>query len=282
MLPTVTTTFPVVAPEGTCTAIDESLQLATEAAAMPLNITVLEPWLDPKLDPEIVTRVPTAPDEGDTPVMIGDPEDPEDPEELVTVKLTPLLAVPPTVTTTFPVVAPAGTCAAIDEPVQLTTDVAAVPLNITVLDPWLDPKLDPEIVTHVPTAPDEGDRLVMLGSCCCVAVDGPDETPAQPVRQSTSKIETHVTRATAAGRPGCEFLPGKSLRQNSVVFVSRPMTFMDAPSLAVAKRMRESTNGHGNRVIGSSTSGELPPIAFSGPIQAPLRILDLPDCRTIT
>ena len=45
-----------------------------------------------------------------------------------TVKLTPLLATPPTVTTTFPVVAPAGTGATMLVALQLV-GVAAVPLN---------------------------------------------------------------------------------------------------------------------------------------------------------
>ena len=52
----------------------------------------------------------------------------------VTVKVTPLLARPPTVTTTGPVVAPAGTGATIDVLLQLV-GVAAVPLNVTVLVP---------------------------------------------------------------------------------------------------------------------------------------------------
>jgi hypothetical protein len=51
-----------------------------------------------------------------------------------TVKLFPLLAVPETVTTTFPVVAPVGTAATILVALQLAA-VAEVPLNFTVLLP---------------------------------------------------------------------------------------------------------------------------------------------------
>ena len=51
-----------------------------------------------------------------------------------TVKLSPLLDCPPTVTTTFPVVAPPGTGATILVALQLV-GVAVVPLNVTVLDP---------------------------------------------------------------------------------------------------------------------------------------------------
>ncbi len=41
--------------------------------------------------------------------------------------------------------------------------VAAVPLNVTVLVPCVDPKFVPVIVTAVPTGPELGDTVVMLG-----------------------------------------------------------------------------------------------------------------------
>jgi hypothetical protein len=41
--------------------------------------------------------------------------------------------------------------------------VAAVPLNVTVLVPCVEPKFAPAIVTEVPTGPDVGERLAMLG-----------------------------------------------------------------------------------------------------------------------
>jgi hypothetical protein len=40
----------------------------------------------------------------------------------------------------------------------------AVPLNVTVLVPWLAPKFTPVIVTDVPTIPELGLRLVMAGA----------------------------------------------------------------------------------------------------------------------
>src|SRR6266849_6285428 len=82
---------------------------------------------------------------------------------VVTVKFTPLLATPPTVTTTFPVVAPPGTGTVILVVLQ-PVGVVAVPLNVTVLVPCGDPKFVPVITTGVPTAPDVGFRLVMLGA----------------------------------------------------------------------------------------------------------------------
>src|ERR1700685_3994259 len=82
---------------------------------------------------------------------------------VVTVKFTPLLATPPTVTTTRPVVAPLGTGTTMLVAPQVL-GVAAAPLNVTVLGPSVEPKFAPAIVTGVPTAPDVGFRLVKLGA----------------------------------------------------------------------------------------------------------------------
>ena len=80
----------------------------------------------------------------------------------VTVKVTPLLAAPPTVTTTLPVVAPAGTGTAKLVAVQFV-GVPAAPLNVTVLLPCVAPKFVPVIVTVVPTKPKVGLRFVIVG-----------------------------------------------------------------------------------------------------------------------
>jgi hypothetical protein len=101
----------------------------------------------------IVTGVPTPPDVVDRLVILG---------AGTTVKLTPLLLVEFTVTTTLPVVAPEGTVVEILVLLQLDT-LAGVPLNCTVLVPWLDPKFEPVMVTAAPTAPEVGDRLLMAG-----------------------------------------------------------------------------------------------------------------------
>lgn len=122
-------------------------------AAVPLNVTVLVPCVAPKFAPVMVTEEPTAPDVGFRLVMLGG---------TITVKLEPLLATPPTVTTTFPVVAPAGTGTAMLVPLH-AVGVPAVPLNVTVLVPCVVPKFVPATVTEVPTAPDVGVMLVMLG-----------------------------------------------------------------------------------------------------------------------
>jgi hypothetical protein len=147
-----TTTEPFVDPVGTVATIDVALQLAIVVAVVPLNATEPDPWLAPKLAPVIVTDAPTAPEVGETLVILGVPS---------TVKLTPLLALPPTVTATLPVVAPVGTVATIDVVLQLVI-VAAVPLNFTVFVPC-EPKFNPVIVTEAPAAAEAGDKLEMLG-----------------------------------------------------------------------------------------------------------------------
>lgn len=122
LLDTVTTTFPVVAPVGTGTTILDAPQVVGVAVVV-LNLTVLLPCVLPNVVPVIVTDAPTAPEVIDRLEMWG-----------VTVKLFPLLATPDTVTITFPVVAADGTVTAILVAVQVVA-VAAVPLNVTVLEP---------------------------------------------------------------------------------------------------------------------------------------------------
>jgi hypothetical protein len=117
-------------------------------------IVVLAPFVAPKFVPVTVTDAPTGPLAGERVVMMGVGN---------TVNATPALATPPTVTTTLPVPAPAGTVATMLVADQLVAD-AAMPLNVTVLVPWVAPKLAPVIVTAVVTAPLVGESDVMLGS----------------------------------------------------------------------------------------------------------------------
>src|SRR5204863_117968 len=138
--PTVTTTFPVVAPAGTGTTMLVALQVVG-VAAVPLNVTVLVPRVAPKFAPAIVTDAPTGPAAGVRPVMPGP-----------TVNGIPLLARPPTVTTTLPVVTPAGAGTTMLVGLQLV-GVAVVPLNVTALVPTVDPKFLPAMVTDTPEDP---------------------------------------------------------------------------------------------------------------------------------
>jgi hypothetical protein len=157
--PTVTTTVPVppVAPTGTDAVMDVALQFIA-AVATPLNVTVLPPCRLPNPDPVMVTEVPAIPDVADKPMMLG-----------TTVKATPLLGPPFTVTTTFPVVAAAGTVTAIDVDFQLV-GVAAAPLNVTVLLPCNPPNPVPVRVTAAPTMPDVIESEVMVGRAVPVPV----------------------------------------------------------------------------------------------------------------
>jgi len=148
-----TTTFPVVAPLGTVTPMLVALQLLT-VAVVPLNVPEPLPSLAPKFAPVMVTAAPTAPVVIDRLVMLG---------AATTVKLEPLLATFETVTTTFPVVAPAGTVVPMLVALQLVI-VAVVPLKVAELLPWLAPKLVPVMVTAAPTAPVVTERLVILGA----------------------------------------------------------------------------------------------------------------------
>src|SRR5262249_8675884 len=121
---TVTVTLPVVAPAGTGATMLVADQFVG-VAAVPLNFTVLVPWLAPQFVPVIVTTALTAPVVGfnDVIVAVG-----------TTVNELPLLATPPTVTVTLPVVAPAGTGTTMLVADQLV-GVAAVPLKLTELVP---------------------------------------------------------------------------------------------------------------------------------------------------
>jgi hypothetical protein len=83
----------------------------------------------------------------------------------VTVKLTPLLAKPLTVTTTLPVLAPPGTVTVMPVAPHMEAVPALTPLKVTVLLPWFAPKLLPAMLTAAPTGPEVGERLEMPGAC---------------------------------------------------------------------------------------------------------------------
>src|SRR5207253_3875628 len=101
----------------------------------------------------MVTAVPTGPEVGFRLVMAG--------AEEVTVKFTPLLATPPTVTTTLPVVAPLGTDATMLVALQLVV-LAVVPLKVTV--PVVLPKVLPMMATAAPTGAVVVSRVVVAGA----------------------------------------------------------------------------------------------------------------------
>src|SRR6266446_1006618 len=126
MPPTETTTLPLVAPTGTGATMRVLDQLVVRATR-PLKTSplALVPTVGPKFVPVTLTEVPMGPALGLTPVMFGGG---------VTVKGRPLLGIPPTVTTTFPVFAPAGTDVSMLVSLQEVA-VAGVPPKEIVPDP---------------------------------------------------------------------------------------------------------------------------------------------------
>lgn len=156
LTPETTTLTPTLlygsSPLGTTATILVSLQLVTVAEMEPM-LRELVPWVAPKPVPVMVTELPAGPEVGLSAETSG---------PTVTVKGIPLLACPPTVTTTLPVVAPAGTGTTMLVALQLE-GVAAVPLKVTLLAPWEAPKFEPEIVTGSPTTPLFGLTLEIVG-----------------------------------------------------------------------------------------------------------------------
>ena len=109
----------------------------------------------------------------------------------VTVKFTPALAVPPAITTTFPVDAPVGTFTTMLVALQ-AMGVAAVPLKVTELFESCDaPKPVPVIVTAAPAIPEVGARPVIA----VVVPLEPEPLPPQPARPAT-KIAVKITKHT--------------------------------------------------------------------------------------
>jgi hypothetical protein len=153
---------PVVAPAGTVAVIWVS-ESTVNLATVPLNVTRVAPV---KFVPVIVTAVPTGPEVGVKPEMIG----------LVIVNAG-VLAIPPGVVTPMgPVVAPVGAVAVIWVS-ELTVNFAAVPLNLTAVVP-MNP--DPVIVTTVPTGPADGVSPEIAGTGDAVTVKADALAAAPP------------------------------------------------------------------------------------------------------
>jgi hypothetical protein len=146
-----TVSGPFFAPGGTLTNTCVSVLVENGLADVPLpNLTLVAPV---KLEPLIVTGVPTFPEVGEIEVMVG-VEDVE-----VTVKV-PASTVPPQyVSLTIPVVAPGGTLVEIVVG-DWEAIVAVVPLNATSVT---RSRFDPVIVTSVFTGPLVGVKPETLG-----------------------------------------------------------------------------------------------------------------------
>ena len=112
----------------------------------------------------------------------------------VMVNSTPLLACPPTVTTTLPVAAPGGTATRISSSLQLRAE-AHTPLKLTPLVPCTapidGPKLEPRIVTTVPSDAESGVTESIAGS---VEPDGREPCVATPHNASNTAAKTTPAR----------------------------------------------------------------------------------------
>src|SRR5258706_538097 len=112
-----------VAREDGTVAVTLLAESAVNVALVPPNSTTVAPV---RLEPLIVTEVPTGPLVGENDEIVGAP---------MTVNVAPLVSAPPgVVTLIFPVVAFAGTMAVILLS-ELTVNVALVPLNSTKVAP---------------------------------------------------------------------------------------------------------------------------------------------------
>jgi hypothetical protein len=186
---TVTTTLPVTAPAGTGAMMLVPLQLVG-VAFTPSNVTVLGPCVAPKFAPLIVTAVPITPEFGLKLVMFG--------AGTVTVKVEPLLAWPPTATTTLPVTAPAGTGTTMLASLQLV-GAAFTPPNMSVLVPSVAPKFAPEIVTTVPTTPELGLKFAIFGGVSVGLPEGP-VAPGAVVPHDVRTIARATVNNSSAAR----------------------------------------------------------------------------------
>jgi hypothetical protein len=123
------------------------------------------------------------------------------------VKSEPLLAVLSTVTTTLPVMAPAGTVTTMLVLLQLVTD-AGVPLKVTVLPrkppPCVAPKLVPVIVMDAPIDPEVALRLVMAGTrvkCDALLAEPNTVTTTLPVVAAVGTVTVILVALQAVAAP---------------------------------------------------------------------------------
>ena len=154
--PLVTLIVPVVAPVGTVALIVVA-ETTVKVAAVPLKLTAVAPV---KLEPNIFMVEPTV-------AVIGLKE--ETTGGLINVKIPALTAVPPGVVTLILLVilAVAGTTAVICVSESTLKLAAAMVLNLTAVAPV---KLAPVIMTDVPTGPEVGEKLSILGITLKMAV----------------------------------------------------------------------------------------------------------------
>ena len=172
--------FPLVAPDGT--VAETVVRFAAEnVAATPLKLTADVPV---NVVPVMVTVAPTGPEIGVKDAIVGG---------ATMVKLVALVATPPgVVMLSFPLVVPVATMAVtVVAPFTLKV-VAAVPLKLTAVAPFSPV---PVIVTVPPIGPDEGVKLVIVGTGATVKLLALVAVPPAVLTSSFPEVAPGGTRA---------------------------------------------------------------------------------------
>jgi hypothetical protein len=105
---------------------------------------------------------------------------------------------------------------------------AVVPLNVTRLFPWLLPKFVPVIVTDVPTGPDVGFILVIVGA-------GPQLPPGRKVAICMNQFELTLFVAMALIGPGVVSVWSSTRFPLSVDLAVKPLPALSVPVSPMAK-----------------------------------------------
>ena len=157
--PIVTVIFPVVASAGTVTVSCVGVAALTVATTS-LNFTSLSDGVVLKLEPVIITVVPTTPLAGANPDMLVS----RTVKFVEDVEFFPLAK-----TLIFPVVAVAGTItvSCVADALEMT---AVISLNATILSDGFVPKFSPVITTVAPGNPDVGVKPVIIGDLSVVSL----------------------------------------------------------------------------------------------------------------
>lgn len=110
--------------------------------------------------------------------------------------------------------------------------VAATPLNVTVLVPWVAPKFAPAIAIEVPTGPDVGAKEVILGSKVPLgaALNAASKAPPFSEMDSVALTETAPAAAWTASS-AINFVFGAAGTRSSMVY---PLPAVKGPPKAVA------------------------------------------------
>ena len=230
--------------------------------APPLRLAVLVPCEAPKFAPLITKPICTGPAFKDKVEIAG---------MFVTWNRIGLLDTPPTVTTMFPVIAPAGTGTTIVVEFQLD-GVAATPLSVTVLVPCVEPKFIPVMVTDVVAGPAVGLMLVIPGPDVTVKTIELADTP--PTVTTTIPVDAPVGTVTTMAAED-QLVGDAGVPLNVTVLVPciaprfEPAIVTDAPTGPIGG-LRLVITGAKETMKGTALLEVLPTVTTKFPVVAPL------------